>query len=122
MSVTKSIISQLKADRGRGRPKKPDSLTPAQKQAAYRERQRAKIGSLEVNHAVTCDRYNEQNKKIAELEIELARLKSFIGEYVDHCGIYTQCMPKESWSIRAKDMFKEKSNVTKNYKQVDIED
>ena len=91
-----------------GRPIFENKLTPAQKQAAYRDRQRNKIETLEVNHIVTCDRYEEQKKRIECLETDLARLNDFIKEYVDYCGLYAAVMPREEWVRQAKSMFDKK--------------
>ena len=105
-----------------GRPILTDKLSPAQKQSAYRARQRSRIDALEVNHLHTCDVYEDQKKHIEFLESEFARLNGFIKEYVDFCGLYAAVLPRESWVCRAKAMFDKSGNVTKIYKQVDIED
>src|ERR1700693_5095687 len=52
--------------RGRGRPRKPDAMTNAQRQAAYRLRQRA--ASINVTVTKNSDRAHEMETLRAELD------------------------------------------------------
>jgi hypothetical protein len=67
--------------RGRGRPRKPDAMTGAQRQAAYRERLRAASINVTVTEitAPTADAHNALVRECERLRGELAQTRGLEG-------------------------------------------
>jgi hypothetical protein len=74
----KAAKSDAQVKRGRGRPRKPDAMTNAQRQAAYRQRQRAASINATVTGIVTppAEAHDALVRECEQLRSELAQLET----------------------------------------------
>ena len=83
-NVTNNLASKPDTEqvtRGRGRPRKPDAMTGAQRQAAYRERLRAASINVTVTEITqpTADAHNALVRECERLRGELAQARRGLG-------------------------------------------
>ena len=97
-----------------GRPKLETKLTPAQKQAAYRQRCAARNQELQIVSDFQKSFYYQINHKISQLEKNYRLAVDDETKLKNHAAL--------SELVRFKMIMDNTSNVTKIYKQVDIED
>ena len=97
-----------------GRPKLETKLTPAQKQAAYRQRCAAAQQEQQASVDFKKTFYYQINYEISQLE------KNYHLAIDDETKLKNHAALSEL--VRFKMIMDNKSNVTKTYKQVDIED
>lgn len=97
-----------------GRPKSETKLTPSEKQAAYRQRCAARNQELQIVYDFQKSFYYQINYEIAQLE------KNYHLAIDDETKLKNHAALSEL--VRFKMIMDNISNVTKTYKQVDIED
>lgn len=101
-----------------GRPISKNKLTPAQKQRAYRERLRVKNEVLEVNASCTFDQFDEMKTRIEKLE----QFNALLTRDLYTARQQSEELQSQVWALEMELSKRlKKSNVTKIYKQVDIE-
>lgn len=114
MSVTAQIIKSIKEIRGRGRPKSVIKLTPAQKQSAYRQRCATRAQELTKSLSFEYTVFLELKAAIDKVE----------NRYPLQAG--SPIKPERKAALYALEELRRtltnKSNVIKNYTQLDIED